>query len=393
MVERMGLDGSTAPARSPRTELPLLLAAALALLMGIQLLRVFLPLATFYLHDAGRLSPLATGGISLVVLALGLRAPMLVEQMGWRRTVRWIAGLLALTRIVEQISTSPAVDFRIALIGSALLALLLPLLLLAATRSAALRVRLAFLVLMALALETALRTLGGTLDLSWQQPPAADLTVLVSAAACLAGVALAGRLGGAQPPAAAGPWGWSALGAWLALYLLVFSNPAHLAARAGMPLERASWFVLGSWLIAVLLLGVLPLHAASRWRTAEAAALAAAGSWIAVFGGDSAWFGILIGTPGMSVLLFDLLAGRPAGKSRRLAPGAAGMVLLILLYLIYGRFDQSFGPPEPIVYLAAIGLLLASRLLPAWRAQAESPPAFWRLWLGGLTIAAVVAAT
>jgi endonuclease/exonuclease/phosphatase family metal-dependent hydrolase len=182
-----------------------------------------------------------------------------------------------------------------------------------------------------------------------------------------------------------------ALGAWMALYLLVFSNPAHLAARAGMPLERASWFVLGGWLIGLLVVGLLPLHAASRWRTAEASALAAAGTWVAVFGGDDAWFGFVVGLPGMAVLMFDLLSGRPTAERQGIGAGAAGMVPLSVLYLTYGRFDQPFGPSERITYLVVTSLLIGASLATAWRARHQPPPPFWRAWLGGLLVAAVLA--
>ena len=376
----------------PPPETTLALAAGLGLLMGVQLLRVYLPLATFYLHDSLGLSPLATGGISLMVLAVGLGAPALARRHSWWETVRWTAGLLALTRIAEQLFASPAADSGIALVGTALLALLLPLILLATTRPAALRTRLAFVVVAALALETALRTLAGTLDLSWQDRPAADLVVLASAAACLLATLLARRPEGPPLAPASRPWDWIALGAWLAVYLLVFSNPAQLAARAALPLARASYFVLGGWGLAILLLGVLPLHGGSRWRTLEASVLAAAGTWLAVFGGDAAWFGILIGTPGMAVLLFDLVRHRPAVGWWGFASGAAGMVTLLLLYLAYGRFDQAFGPSERVVYLTAIVLLVVPSLVNGWRARQEAPRRFWRTWLGGIAAAAIVAA-
>ena len=283
------------------SELPLLLALSLGLLMGVQLFRVFLPLATFHLHDAGGLPPWLVAVISLAVLAVGLRSRAAARRAGWRAAVRGTAGLLALTRAVEQLSTRPAVDARVALVGTVLLALLLGLLLLAATRAAAQR-----------------------------------------------------------------------------------------AARADMALERASWFVLGGWLGGLLLVGILPLHVGGRWRAVEASALAAAGTWMAVFGGDDAWLGIVVGTPGMAVLLFDLIAGRSPVESRTIAPGAAGLVMLSLLYLTYGRFDQRFGPAEEVVYLAAIGLLVASCLAIARRGRTAPASPFWREWLGGLLFAAAL---
>ena len=374
-------------------ELALPLAAALGLLLGIQLLRTFLPLATFYLHDSLGLSPLATGLVGLVVFAVGLRAPALARSSGWWGTTRWVAGLLAAIRIVEQLSTSPALDVRIALVGCALLALLLPLLLLAIGQSARLRSRLALFTVVALGLETALRTLGGTLDLSWRGFGWADPATLTVASACLVASILARRRATASaPPAAAAPWSWAALGAWLALYLLVYSNPAQLAARADMPLERASGFVLGGWLAGLAVLAAVPLHAASRWRAVEAAAMAVVGSWIAVFGGEDAWFGVLIGAPGMALLLFDLLAGRPSRPARGAGTGGAGIVTLGALYLAYGRFDQPLGPAEPVVYAAPLALLVASSLAIAWRARRESPAALWADRLAGLAIAAAVAA-
>ena len=102
-----GISSPTAPHARRSSDLALLVAAALALVLGVQLLRVFLPLATFYLHDAGGLPPLATAGISLVVFAMGLRAPALARRFGWRKTVRIIAGVLAGVQIAEQAIIPP----------------------------------------------------------------------------------------------------------------------------------------------------------------------------------------------------------------------------------------------------------------------------------------------
>ena len=361
------------------------MAAGLGLILGLQLLRVFLPLATFYLYDAEGLPPLATAGISLVLFAVGLRAPALARRAGWYKAVRWIVGLLALLRIAEQLSPSPAVDARLAATGMAVFSGLLGLLLLAATRSPAVRSQLAFCVVLALALETAIRTLAGTLDLSWHGHPAADVAVLALGGAALAAVAWPGGRAGSSAIASR-PWDWLALGSWMGLYLLVFSNPAHLAARAGMPLERAGWFVLGGWLAGLVAAAIGTLGRPRPWRAAEASALAGIGTWVAVFGEEDAWFGVLIGAPGMAVLLFDLLGTRPGRAASGRAAGAAGPVLLIWLYLVYGRFDQSFGPSEPTIYLLALGALIAVSLATAWRARPDPLPPARRPWLAGFAV-------
>lgn len=361
----------------------------LGVLIGIQELRAFLALVTFRLYDTEGLAPGATALVALAVMASGLGGVVAARRGGWAQAVRAVTALLAAVRVAEQLVLDPAVDLRLAAAGSALFAILLSLVLTGARRAAAARAATAFAVLLALAADTAVRTLGGTLDLSWRQDATAMTLALVPPAIALALALLRPAESAAATPAPAAHTGsWLALGAWLALHLLVFSNAASLAARAGMPLARAGAFVVGGTVLALLAAALVQRWDNSPWRTVEAAGLTVAGVLVALRTEPDAWFGYLVGPPGMAVLLFGMLASAPARARRGLLAGLWGVVFLVPTYLWYGRFEQPVGPGEELLAPGLAAVLVAAGLWSAWRSRREPLPVPGRWLAAGMLLAA-----
>jgi len=145
-----------------------MLLTAFTLLLGLQSIRVLIPALVLYLYSTLHVN------IWIVVIAgygsfaLAFAAPLLVRWLTPRGTF-WVAGMgLMLCRVVEQISTSPALDVGLAIGGTVCFLWLLPLLF-AHVRAENDEGVQAFAIgfLLGLSLDTLVRGLTGTLDLSW----------------------------------------------------------------------------------------------------------------------------------------------------------------------------------------------------------------------------------
>ena len=149
-----------------------LVLTALTILFGAQSIRVLLPSLTWYW---GATLGLTTGQLVIATYApvtLAWLAPLLGQWLGLGRTMRAFGMGLLLCRVVEQFSTTPAVDVWLALGASACFMGLLPLLYSRALSAGEAGLpSLAPGILLGLGVDTALRGLTGTLDLSWIPGP------------------------------------------------------------------------------------------------------------------------------------------------------------------------------------------------------------------------------
>jgi hypothetical protein len=147
---------------------PLLMLTALTLLFGAQSLRVLLPSLAFYGREVLALSAGQVVVISYAPLALAWLAPLLGQRLGLGRTLRAFGVGLLICCLIEQFSTTPAINLWAACGGLAGFMGLLPLLYARArAESEAGLPALALGLLLGLSLDTALRGAAGTLDLSW----------------------------------------------------------------------------------------------------------------------------------------------------------------------------------------------------------------------------------
>ncbi len=145
-----------------------LILTALTLLFGAQSIRVLLASLTFYWGATLGLTAGQVVAATYAPVTLAWLAPLLGKRLGLSRMLRAFGVGLLLCRLVEQFSTTAAVDVWAAFGGTACFMGLLPLLYLRARAEGEAGLpSFALGLLLGLSLDTALRGMTGTLDLSW----------------------------------------------------------------------------------------------------------------------------------------------------------------------------------------------------------------------------------
>ncbi|MHB0980961.1 MAG: hypothetical protein ACYC5Q_12985, partial [Thermoleophilia bacterium] len=261
------------------------LVPAVAVMFGMQTLRVLLPLLVYVLRDRVGLQAMHLGGIALVLFALSFLVGPLLRTAGARRPAFVTLVGLAIVRVAMQLwQGDPLVDLALAMAGTLLFLLYLPAaavssVVAATTMPVAAVARpgatattatpessdapptvttsssvapaesvsaapFALGFLLGLGLDTALNGILGTYDLAWRTGAASAASVVVLAVALVALAMPPARRDTGVLDAAAftapRAWPWLALGPLLALEMLVFQNVARLATLTGVPLPAAA---------------------------------------------------------------------------------------------------------------------------------------------------------
>lgn len=381
---------------SPRIQRPVLYLTALAILLGAQSIRVLLPSSVWYLYT--------TLGINvwLVVLsgygtfALALAAPLLVRWLKPRGAL-WVAGVgLMLYRLVEQVSTMPALDVGAAIGGVVCFLWLLPLLFGRARAEGEAGLQ-AFALgfLLGLGLDTALRGLTGSLDLSWMPGPWPVLTMIV----------LVGVFGYALWHVARGEVvlldedffpSLTLIGPGLLLFVqwLILQNQGWVATLTGWsPGAALSWIMLGNagaLLVATYALRNFRLRSTGWWLLLPGGALTLMLAFAAVPGWTFA-LGVLVGLVCAGVLLSMLVvhAHQPASRAGIVRVGFAFGLGLLLFYTLITLYYASFLAPvqfprSALAPLAGGALTLCAVAAARQRlAQLVRQPPNWIPALGG----------
>jgi len=160
---------TTLPARRFGVELLRLALPALVVTVGLQVLRVFIPSLAWYLRDTVGVSSAVLGACAFGTFLLGFLAAPLRRALGPSTFLTLAVGGLAIMRLAEQIIHLPAADLIFSLLGTVFLLFSLPALL-GQARSTYPETAAASLAggwALGLALDTAIKGLAGTLDLSW----------------------------------------------------------------------------------------------------------------------------------------------------------------------------------------------------------------------------------
>ncbi|MCH7481200.1 MAG: endonuclease/exonuclease/phosphatase family protein [Chloroflexi bacterium] len=346
-------------------------------MFGLQMLRVLMPSLAVYLRDT-----VGVGSLDLAPIAVGIFSLSFLAGILWRyagpRTALWIsAGGVAIVRVLEQISTSPNLDFYLSSLGVVLFLMFIPKgLALTRDEGTAGSSRFGLAFMLGLALDTAVHVGAGTLDLTWQAGIAPLLIVLVFALGLLYIVRrTAAEL--SEDNHRSGHWSGSsalfALGPWLLLQMLVFQNVARVSALTGWETPTAGALViLGNALglaaavrlahssISTMVIGlgsgiVLILSLLSPEPTGSAAALQLLGGQILSF-----------------ILVAILFAGFGKGKNTHgiaratIANGIGKVLFVLLMFLYYVAFDIDFGFRAPVIllvlaFLILLGVIVAAR--------------------------------
>ncbi|CAN5562300.1 hypothetical protein BH23CHL2_BH23CHL2_25240 [soil metagenome] len=311
---------------------------ALATALMLQSTRAFVSYLVFVVDQSQRTT---IAMIALAVFAFPLSCWLLVRLNGPQRVLAASVLLLTLSRFGLQVIEQPVI--RLAAGGTGLIAWgVLAILLLAANRQSA-----AAGLILGFAVDLALRTANGPLDLAWTPGPAQTIQV---AAVITLMVALWWRLrddlsitGASWRSAAA----LITIGPTIALFHFVTGNIAFVSTHTGFSTGQASTLLAGGILLGSVI-GVLRLMAinlgagggalVSRFVIFDAmiGGIALSLAW----GGDSiAWLGIFFVTVTATELLLFALAGFDGGPNVQIGPVAVfttiGLLVQFILFFTY----------------------------------------------------------
>lgn len=223
----------------------------LTVVMGMQLLRVFIPSLAWYLRDTVGLSSVSLAPYAFGTFLVAFLAAPLRRLAGSRNAVRLTAIGVAALRAAEQLSADPAVDLWLSVGGMALFVVFIPLYLghLRPQGVAAVE-RWTFGIPLGLATDIGLHGAAGTLDLSWVAGVLPVAIVLLLAALATWSAWSLERVAGSSETSWSAALPLLAIGPLLLLQLLVLQSSGWVeeVSRAGPP-----------WGFAIVMLGNLAL--------------------------------------------------------------------------------------------------------------------------------------
>ncbi|HSB88834.1 MAG TPA: endonuclease/exonuclease/phosphatase family protein [Anaerolineales bacterium] len=368
------------PSRRTLWERSTLMGLALPTLvvaLGLQILRVFFPSLAWYLRDTVGVGSITLGGIAFAAFLPGFLAPPLLRWLGSRNSLWLAAGGLAALRLVEQIVVNPQVDLWLSFAGTACFVLFFPFFI-AHSRSQGATRRWAPGLLLGLALDTAIKGVAGSIDLSWIA--GIGPIALVAAMSLMVGWLL-----WREPPAAGypteGTWGQAvallAIGPILLIEAMILQNQGWVAQVSGETATLAFIMTMLGNLTAQA--GLLAVSTWPRWVrpiTVLVAGLLVVASTFFVSTAGGAFPYLLLVTQfaigwGLGVVSEAVSAADRPGVGRTGSMLTAGFLLYLLLaFTYYVSFDIALPIPRPAVLpiaavVTAIGFYMAaSRLAP-----------------------------
>ncbi len=351
--------------------------AALTVVFGLQTLRVLLPLIVYHYGVRPGVTSIDMGMYAFGTFLVAFLAAILRRLLKPQGLLALSAGGVALLRLGEQFSPSPALDLTLATAGTALFVLFLPTYLgHVRSRGATGTSGYALALLLGLALDSGLHGAFGTYDLSWQPGIGTALLVLVLVLVQLALLARALRVPDFRRPSDAGflvSLPFLALGPFLVLQALLFQNIAHLTVVTAWPRPAAfAWVVLAN--AAAVALATVAVGRARRGWWPGALFLGVVlvlALWMMSLGGWAGAVGLFLGQVSAAGELALILAEQGARADR---PGlwrtsmahGLGMILLVsLTFAYYVGYDLRVPYDNTILLPVAGMVLLASGLAAA----------------------------
>lgn len=359
------------------------LVYALTVVVGMQSIRTFVPLCTFYFYDVRDVDPLFTALLAFLVLGSGWVSPWVHRSLP-SAGLPAVGILLATCRLAEQATSQPGLDLLWSGLATALFVIALPIHFLELPpghKWSAASDHLGPAFLLGLLIDLVLHLRLRTLDLSWQTG-LWPYVVLVPICLLLAVLSIATRT---KRPESAGPSRlrglpaeYVLLGLWLVCYVQVLGNPASLASYTGL-----SWrYVTEIFALSLLLQFGAIIFLRNHWEKAQWNWLLApmVGACIMFYVVGDRWS---IGAQLLGSTLGGLLAlrihARLAIPSKTvdsfflssLTCASGPLVFIILLFLYYASFEYRLGFLSKHVLLASAaglglgGLGLFRRPLPA----------------------------
>ena len=370
--------------------------------LGLQNLRVFFPSLAWYLRDTVGVGSMTLGAIAFAAFLPGFIAPLLRRWLGPRASLWLAAAGVALVRLAEQIVVAPQVDLWLSFAGTTLFVLFFPLFI-GHTRSqgSAAGFRWAGGLLLGLALDSAIKGIAGSLDLSWIA--GVGPVVIVAAVAAMIIVLLVREPTPSAVGASEVPWRRAlpllAIGPVFLLQAMVFQNQGWVAQVSGLTSTLAFILILLGNVVAQA--GALAVYSRPQWVSGATAALAGllvvAATFLAATAG-SFFPLVLFGAQlvlGWGVGLMAVATSTPQtpGVGRTAAMTTTGLVLYLLLAFVY---YVSYDLPLPIPHTAVLpiaGVLIALPIFAAALGRAPSAPQHDKtLLVPGLALALLASA-
>ena len=379
---------------------------ALTVVFGLQTIRVLLPSLIWVAGNSMHLNSIELGLIGLATFLVSFTAGPLLRSRNVSSAMLVAAGGVGLLRLVLQILDDPLINLILAIAGTALFIVFIPLsfeIIRHRTGQAGFFI---FGFLAGFLFDTVINGTFGTYDLAWQigLVPILVSSVLVAAL----GLALfAGRRpGNAEPSQATPPAGaprlralaWAAIGPFMFLQMELFQSIPRIATLTGWALPSAFLWTIASqvagfgaaslllsrpggriwsWALisgpALFVLLVLPGYQTSSLASTTFAAV--------IFVGQIALVTLL------TIIVIGIMegTGQSTGSSVVAANGTGMVVFVALVFGYYAAYDMSLPYAntllEPIavlmVALAAIGVSFARRsertsYHPVWAVPAVS---------------------
>jgi endonuclease/exonuclease/phosphatase family metal-dependent hydrolase len=369
---------------------------ALTVVLGLQVFRVLLVELVFYLRDSLGSSPAVPGIYALALFLVPFSASWVSRLLGPRYAVMLTAGGLALARLIEQFITWPAADLALATIGTAFFLLFIPIYIGRASAGDSERGGRTFVLgfLLGISIDTAVKGVFATLDLSWQ--PGAITYLIVALLVGLQWLLLSREVR-AKDTESTGGTGFRqfvpvmALGPVLFLELLLFQNIGQQTALINWDQPVVFLWTIFANLVGIVA-GVLVMARPGYGILASLIALAGlfallvsgehSGVWAAlsalygqaVVSMSIGMIGVAIGHTGYSPSHEGSstapITGVRGDRNRRIGGVAAasgiGMLFLLVLAFVYYssyQFDipggASIVPPigAAIIFLAVLGMV------------------------------------
>lgn len=348
------------------------LFGALVFLLGAQSTRFLFSSMAWYLRDTVGVGVIDLIPIALAPFVLGAIFPILARWLSVRGAT-WVATLvLAVARLINQISTDPAIDLWSAGVATVAFVGLLPLLL-SLGRSA-----LVGGVLLGIAIDSAIKGMGLSLDLAFQNTIGATAAVIVIGVAALY-VLWACPAMERQGVSFAPGWLLVGIGPFLFFQSLIFQNQGWVSVITGMDGPQAQ--------LVIALLNVVTLIAVSHFernRVATIAALVVLVAALAVAEGGSLPFTILFlfGVPAAGLVWAAMV---PDVYERGVSISAVfltiGMTLYVILGLVYYvPLDLNLGFGQTEARLGALALFALIGLVAVLGTHATRPGVAPQSW-------------
>lgn len=375
---------------------------ALAVVFGMQSVRVLLSLASFLLRDTFHWDTVYIGLLGFAIFATAFLAAALRRLLGLRLMLIVTAGGLGVVRLAMQAWTgATVVDFALAAGGVVLFVLFLPAYLsYVRGRQELAPGSFALGLLLGLSADVALLGAYTTYDVSWDGSVGTLLVAAVLAVLLWASLwGLLSSVPASEAEAAAdgyepqeGSWGqvlpWLGLGPFFFLEMLLFQNLARLVTLTEWTYPVAYAWTLFSHAVG-LTAAVWILNSGRRsWWPLTAVAGVALIAVAAVQSSEAALDATLlmvgqISSAVLLVIVVDALVrgtGAP-GLARTAVSHGLGMVILLgLVFAYYAPFDMDLPYDNPVVPPLA-GLLLAICALASLRSPPGDRPAVQVGWL------------